>query len=101
MHIFYDFRYFAKKNLKKAFNSNLRDYSRSKGRKLTYRDLILKDLDIEDPEDIRDLFLDRKKWQQHVARIKRHSHKQYLHNQTIQKAKRDEYKRKTKQAKTK
>ena len=76
-------------------------FHRGKGRKLTYRDLILKDLDIEDPEDIRDLFLDRKKWQQHVARIKRHSHKQYLHNQTIQKAKRDEYKRKTKQAKTK
>ena len=72
-----------------------------KGRKLTYRDLILKDLDIEDPEDIRDIFLDRDKWKQHVASIKRHSHKQYLRNQTIQKAKRDEYKRKTKQAKTK
>jgi hypothetical protein len=61
----------------------------------------LKNLDIEDPEDIDDIFLDRDKWKQHVARIKTHSHKQYLHNQTIQLAKRNEYKRKIKQAKTK
>jgi hypothetical protein len=72
-----------------------------KGRKLTYRDLILKDLDIEEPEDARDIFLDRNKWKQHVARIKTHSHTQYLHNQNIQKAKCDEYKHKIKQAKTK